>query len=85
MKMCFSITIEGEETIEKKFQELIATPGFDIDFISQFFKVIIQGLKIEQADNIAVIAFNTTRIDQPLAETQQNLPEADSTNNTIAE
>lgn len=86
MKMCFAITVEGEESVEKKFQELITTPGFDIGFISQFFKVIIQSLKLEQADNIAVIAFNATRIDpspeQQLAAIQQNLPTEDTNGNS---
>lgn len=65
MKMHFSLTISGEDSIEKKLQESInSNPTLHIDLVRAFGQSIMLALRLNESDKIAVSSFKAGIIEE---------------------
>lgn len=69
MRMQFTMVIKGQETLEKKFEEALASnPGLHMDMIRSFGQTIMLALRLQQADGITIESFRAGKIpDEPVA------------------
>lgn len=65
MKMHFSLTIQGEDSIEKKLQESIqSNPTLHMDLVRAFGQSIMLALRLNESDKISVSAFKAGIVDE---------------------
>lgn len=65
MKMQFSLTISGEDSIEKKLQESISSnPTLHMDLVRAFGQSIMLALRLNESDKICVSSFKAGIVEE---------------------
>lgn len=73
MKMQFTLVIQGEDSLEKKFEKsIIENPTLHMDLIRSFGQTIMLALRLNEDDKISVESFRAGKApDAPSQETQK--------------
>ena len=65
MKFQFSLGIEAEESIEKKFKDAMEdNPHIHVELIKAFANAIMLALRIKPEDNLVVTSFRAGKIEE---------------------
>lgn len=65
MKFQFTLGIEGNESIEKKFKDAMEdNPQIHVELIKAFANAIMLGLRIKPEDNLVVTSFRAGKIEE---------------------
>lgn len=73
MKMHFTMIINGEDSVEKKFQDAIEkNPQLHMHLIQSFAHAVMMGLGLREEDNVNVCSFKVGKIPE-VAEAQPTI------------
>lgn len=63
MRMQFTMVINGQENLEKKFQEALDhNPGLHMHMIRSFGSTVMMALGLKESDNVIIESFRAGKI-----------------------